>query len=133
MPFRTYYDVLEVPRTATVSEIKIAYRRQAMHWHPDRNSRNDAAARFRDINEAYQCLADPRSRRDYDVALRDAEARGYGYRDRRSTECHEYPECVPCAFNRLWVEFQEEFTIRPENVVALFAAIERWVRRIAVA
>ncbi len=61
-----YYDVLEVERTASADEVKRAFRRLAMQYHPDRNSEPEAEARFKTINEAYEVLSDAEQRANYD-------------------------------------------------------------------
>ncbi len=61
-----YYETLEVPRNASADEIKRAFRRLAMQYHPDRNSEPGAEARFKEINEAYEILSDPERRANYD-------------------------------------------------------------------
>ncbi len=62
-----YYALLDVARGATEAEIKKAYRRQAMQYHPDRNNGDkDAEARFKEITEAYEVLRDPEKRAVYD-------------------------------------------------------------------
>lgn len=63
---RDYYDILGVARDATESDIKKAFRAQARKYHPDVNKENDAASRFKEINEAYEVLSDPRKRSTYD-------------------------------------------------------------------
>src|SRR5579884_1818124 len=65
---RDYYEVLGVSRTATEEEIKKAYRKLALKWHPDRNpeARREAEERFKEISEAYQVLSDPERRAQYD-------------------------------------------------------------------
>ena len=60
------YSILGVPRTATASEIRAAYRRLARVYHPDLNAGPEAEARMREINEAYDTLSDPQRRRYYD-------------------------------------------------------------------
>ena len=61
-----FYTLLGVTRTATVVEIKKAYRKLAMEFHPDRNSAPEAEARFKEITEAYEVLKDPEKRSAYD-------------------------------------------------------------------
>ena len=58
-----YYNILGVSRTATDSEIKAAYRKLAMQYHPDRGG---DSTRFAQINEAYEVLKDPQRRSRYD-------------------------------------------------------------------
>jgi molecular chaperone DnaJ len=76
-----YYEVLGVPRTAAPDEIKRAFRRLAMEYHPDRNPAPGAEERFKEINEAYEVLSDPERRTAYDRYGHDgaegAFARGF--------------------------------------------------------
>ena len=63
MAKRDYYQVLDVPRTATEAEIKKAYRRLAMKYHPDRNPNDhEAESRFKEVKEAYEVLCDAQKR-----------------------------------------------------------------------
>jgi len=67
MTKRCYYETLSVERTATEVDIKTAFRRQAMQWHPDRNpGDNEAEHRFKEVNEAYEILKDAGKRAAYD-------------------------------------------------------------------
>jgi molecular chaperone DnaJ len=61
-----FYALLGVARTASEVEIKKAYRKLAMEYHPDRNSAPEAEARFKEITEAYEVLKDPEKRSAYD-------------------------------------------------------------------
>jgi molecular chaperone DnaJ len=65
---RDYYEVLGVGRTASADEIKSAFRKAALRWHPDRNPGNkqEAEARFREVAEAYGVLSDAQKRTLYD-------------------------------------------------------------------
>ncbi|MBV9100244.1 MAG: molecular chaperone DnaJ [Candidatus Dormibacteraeota bacterium] len=65
---RDYYEVLGVSRTAGAEELKRAYRKLAMQYHPDRNNGDKAAEeRFKEIGEAYSVLSDPDKRQRYDA------------------------------------------------------------------
>jgi DnaJ-class molecular chaperone with C-terminal Zn finger domain len=59
---KNYYDILGVPRNATLDEIKKAYRELALKYHPDRNKSKEAEEKFKEINEAYAVLSDPEKR-----------------------------------------------------------------------
>ena len=67
-----YYKVLKVNRNATEEELKKAYKRLAMKWHPDKNNqqhqvkKEEAEAKFKQISEAYDVLNDPKKRQIYD-------------------------------------------------------------------
>src|SRR5262249_61467417 len=63
---RDYYDVLEVARDATDAEIKKAFRRLAVQFHPDKNPDRAAEEKFKEANEAYAVLSDPDKRAAYD-------------------------------------------------------------------
>ena len=61
-----YYEVLGVPRNASDTEIKRAFRKLAFQYHPDRNKEPGAEEKFKEINEAFQVLSDPEKRNRYD-------------------------------------------------------------------
>jgi len=63
---RDYYEVLGVPRSADAQDLKKAYRKLAMEYHPDRNASADAAEKFKEINRAYEVLSDDQKRPLYD-------------------------------------------------------------------
>jgi len=64
-----YYEILGVAKTASIEEIKSAYRKAALKWHPDRNPENkeDAEHKFRECTEAYSVLSDQQKRQIYDT------------------------------------------------------------------
>ena len=61
-----YYEILGVPRTAAKEQIKDAYRKLAMQYHPDRNKSPEAEEKFKEISEAYAVLSDDEKRYQYD-------------------------------------------------------------------
>ena len=67
MPKSDHYSTLGVPRTATETEIKKAYRKLAMQYHPDRNTNDPKAAKkFGEVAGAYEVLSDAKKRKNYD-------------------------------------------------------------------
>lgn len=66
MAKRDFYEVVGVSKNASDEEIKRAYRKLALQWHPDRNKSPEATPRFKEINEAYEVLSDPEKKAAYD-------------------------------------------------------------------
>ena len=67
MAKRDYYEVLEITKSASAEEIKKAFRKKAMQYHPDRNPGDkEAEEKFKEINEAYEVLSDPQKKDRYD-------------------------------------------------------------------
>lgn len=88
MEFPDYYEILQVTKASSDAEIKKAYRKLAMKWHPDKNPdmKEDASKKFQEIGEAYDVLSDPERRAIFDQygfeGLRDGvgeEKEGNGY------------------------------------------------------
>jgi molecular chaperone DnaJ len=81
MAKRDYYEVLGVKKNASADDIKRAYRRMAMKYHPDKNPDNKSAeAKFKECAEAYEVLSDPEKRQRYDQFGHEG-LRGMGMRD----------------------------------------------------
>src|SRR5579864_6441064 len=79
MAKRCYYETLAIDRTASDGEIKTAFRKHAMQYHPDRNPGDTSAEhRFKEINEAYEVLKDPDKRAAYDRFGHAAFEQGMG-------------------------------------------------------
>ncbi|KAI3777561.1 hypothetical protein L1987_47361 [Smallanthus sonchifolius] len=101
-----YYNILKVNRNASVEDLKKAYRRLAMIWHPDKNlnrNKTEAEAKFKQISEAYDVLSDPQKRQIYDLygeeALKSGQVpppppsssgRGY-YAGHHYNNSHQHP------------------------------------------
>ena len=67
MSKRDYYEILEISRTATPEEIKKAYRKMAIKYHPDKNPNDPTAEnKFKEAAEAYEILSDPEKKQRYD-------------------------------------------------------------------
>ncbi len=73
-----FYEALGVSKNASDAEIKTAYRRQALKWHPDRNKSAEASDRFKKINKAYEVLIDPKKKQMYEQYGSEAFERGGG-------------------------------------------------------
>ena len=79
MSKRDYYEVLEVAKTATVEEIKKAYRKKAIQYHPDKNPGDkEAEEKFKEAAEAYEVLSDPDKRSRYDQFGHQGVNGGFG-------------------------------------------------------
>lgn len=83
---RDYYKILDVSNTANENEIRKAYKKLALKWHPDRNNESEeshkiAEKKFRDISDAYTVLSDAKKKQQYDMGtdpLNPEEAQGAG-------------------------------------------------------
>ncbi len=76
---KNYYEILGVEKNATTDEIKAAYRKLAMKYHPDRNQGDEAAAeKFKEVNEAHETLSDQQKRAAYDYELEHPGMGGMG-------------------------------------------------------
>ena len=81
---RDFYEVLGVARNASQDEIKKAYRKLALQYHPDRNPNNkEAEDKFKEAAEAYEALSDPTKRQRFDQ---------YGHEGMRGTDFRSYTD-----------------------------------------
>ena len=76
---RDFYEVLGISKNASANEIKAAYRKQALKWHPDRNKNSEATEKFKEINKAYEVLSDSQKKQMYDQYGHAAFDRNSGF------------------------------------------------------
>jgi DnaJ-class molecular chaperone len=115
-----YYDILEVPKNSSETEIKKAYRRLAMKWHPDKNPDNaeEAALKFQQIGEAYDVLSDMEKRAIYDKYGYDGLKNGIPNADGGKRKTFYY---FFCHYSHLltFLEMQEGYTYK-QNAQEIF-------------
>lgn len=80
---KDYYEVLGVKKEATADEIRKAYKKLAIKWHPDKNPNNkeEAENKFKEISEAYSVLSDPEKRKEYDNRGNNINFQGFNFND----------------------------------------------------
>ena len=111
MAKKTYYEILEVDTKASQEDIKSAYRRLVMLYHPDKNRLPEAKEMFKGIAEAYSVLSDPGKRNQYDI---DIEPRNVLLRQKQEKMwqiIREQREREARTIRMLW-EFQEQERIK---------------------
>src|SRR5205085_1865085 len=105
---KDYYELLGVAKTATADQIKSAYRKLALQWHPDRNKTAEAGDKFKAINKAYEVLSDENKRKMYDQYGHDMYEKtggkaggqqGYGQSPYTSYTYSDFGEGSPFNFN----------------------------------
>ncbi|XP_040013727.1 dnaJ homolog subfamily B member 5 isoform X5 [Xiphias gladius] len=85
---KDFYKILGVSPESNEDEIKKAYRKMALKFHPDKNSDADAEDRFKEIAEAYEILADPKKRSIYDQFGEEGESQGSAFRNNFQSDPH---------------------------------------------
>lgn len=75
---KDFYEVLGIAKSASADEIKRAYRKLALEYHPDRNKSKEAAEKFKEVNAAYEVLSDPQKKSQYDQFGHAAFEQGAG-------------------------------------------------------
>ena len=80
---RDYYEILGISKNASDEDIKSAFRKKALEYHPDRNKSEDAESKFKEVNEAYQILSDSEKKNRYDqfghAGVSGAQGGGAGF------------------------------------------------------
>jgi DnaJ-class molecular chaperone len=76
---KKYYEILELEKNASETEIKKAYRKLSLKHHPDKSSEPGSEERFKEICKAYSTLSDPDKRRDYDLGKEENDEARFGH------------------------------------------------------
>ena len=118
---KDYYKILGIGKTSSEEEIKKAYKKLALRYHPDKNSDVDAGERFRHIAEAYEVLSDREKRTEFDKYKEDS-IRGRSRRSRRSHDenfarkTHFYPSDPFDLFKNFFCKQVNVDQISPKNI-----------------
>lgn len=107
-----HYEILGVSRTANPEEIKLAYRKMAMKWHPDRNNNSkDAEHEFKKVKEAYEVLSNQYKRKEHDWELNKRTTNTNTYNKRNTYSNENFDE----AFNKAFSDFFNQTHRSSEN------------------
>ncbi len=102
---KDYHEVLGVPKDATQEQIKKAYRKLAMDFHPDRNKNPDAEKKFKEISEAYAVLSGKeKPQKIVEYNPRNYEHYGSDFASRYSTAIEDWPSSV----HNIWREMMKK-------------------------
>lgn len=108
---KTYYEILEVDKKASQDEIKSAYRRLVMLYHPDKNKLPEAEEMFKGIAEAYSVLSDPGKRKQYDLDIEPGNVLLRKKHEQMWQTVREQKQREARTIRMLW-EFQEQERIK---------------------
>jgi DnaJ-class molecular chaperone len=111
----TLYDVLQCNTDASHHDLRQAYKQQALHWHPDKNSDPEAEELFKRLNTAWSVLSDEASRAAYDRSLLYGESEQQSYRHAHNAGAE--------ACRAAWKEFMKAEVNNGEGIAVL-----RWGR-----
>ena len=73
---KDYYKILNLTKASSYEDIKKAYKKQALKYHPDKNKEPDAEEKFKEVAEAYEILSDPQKRQNYDRLYEEGFKKG---------------------------------------------------------
>jgi len=108
---KTYYEILEVDKKASQEDIKSAYRRLVMLYHPDKNMLPEAEEMFKGIAEAYSVLSDPGKRKQYDLDNKPGNVLLRNKQEQMWQIIREHKQKEARTNQMLW-EFQEQERIK---------------------
>ena len=108
---KTFYEILEVDKKASQEDIKSAYRRLVMLYHPDKNKLPEAEEIFKGIAEAYSVLSDPGKRKQYDIDNEPGNVLLRNKQQKMWQIIREHKQREARTIQMLW-EFQEQERIK---------------------
>lgn len=110
---RDFYKILEISSTSNIAEIKKAYRKLALKYHPDKNYGDTSFSKnFNDINEAYDILSNPITKQDYDFKFKQTfeQQSSNSQKQAQSSSNNEVEQLI---FNWIVEEFKKQFSTTP--------------------
>ncbi len=113
MSKQDYYDVLGLAKTATEDEIKKAYRKLAMKYHPDRNPGPEAEAKFKEMKEAYEALSSPETKATYDQYGHAGPSNPFTHTAHTTHRPEDFEEILRTMFRGGGFEFNERPAPKP--------------------
>lgn len=117
MNFKDYYQILGVSKNASFEEIKKAYRKLAMIYHPDRNQGDkESEEKFKDINEAYDVLSDAEKRKKYDLLGNSIKDDDFYANSNKNDSRIEESDSWSSIFDDIRKDLKEEFSDFFKNV-----------------
>lgn len=130
-----YYDLLEIPKNATVQQIRKAYRTKAKQYHPDINMQSNAHMHFLILRQAYETLIDANKRHLYDMAMISNSEHLLTYAQWKEIERRKIEELEAEAFHAFLKRketFQKSRFFRPAKALLLFAPFFSYLLGISI-
>lgn len=135
MSAENYYDLLEIPKTATVQQIRKAYRSKAKLYHPDMNLQSNSHLHFLILTQAYETLMDPNKRHLYDMAMVSNSEHLLTYAQWKEIErrkIKEEEEIAYAAFLKRKEAFQQSVFFKPARIAYYIAPIVTYLLSAAI-
>lgn len=125
----THYITLGVHTTATSAEIKVAYRKLAMEYHPDRNKSPGAEDKFKSINEAYDILSNESSRKVYDAKISNPYANSW---NNSAKKPRSYDSDDDLDFSDLFENFRKQSRARSQSQNSQSQSIHKHILKVSL-
>ena len=135
MSTNNYYDLLEIPKNATVQQIRKAYRTKAKQYHPDMNMQSNSHMHFLILRQAYETLIDANKRHLYDMALISNSEHLLTYAQWKEIERRKIEELEAAAheaFLKRKEQFQQSNFLKPAKVLLVVAPFMSYLFGISI-